>query len=298
MPDFKGRPTARSKTLREAYAYLRLQGFPDRDLFIYPQGEFCNFKGEILDQQPHPGDTVSPGERILLIAAVPGICESLPDLFIDHREGFHEEFGPRGGAKRLFAVFDSAFIKMSCRLDWARDIFSGASASKIIVDYMSALWDFPERGYAWASQDLLGFILPGLTGFLGTESALRVYIDSVLGIKGEAKPGGMQTFPIPDEARCSLGRRGRLGADLFIGEEFQGAEMRFDVALKLPDLGAVRKILPGGEGRAALEDILALAMPRHEEIFEVRPEPHAETLGFTLSETYLGYSTVAGGAEK
>ena len=134
MPDFKTRPDGVSRELKDAYAYLRQQGFPDKDLFIFPQGEFYSFKGDILNQKPESGDIISPGTRITLIAAVPGICELMPDLFTDHREDFFdEEFNHRGGTKRLFSIFDSAMIKMLCRIEWIRDIYSGANFSDVIV---------------------------------------------------------------------------------------------------------------------------------------------------------------------
>jgi hypothetical protein len=296
IPDFKVRPDGASKTLKEAYSFLRTQGFPEKDLFIFPQGEFESFKGEILNQQPTPGEIVSPGERVILIAAMPGICELMPDLFTDHREDFLDDsFTPLGGAKRLFSVIDSAFIKMLCRLEWIRDVYSGISSSAAMVDYIGSLLEFPERKLGWASQDFLGYILPGLYGYLGTESALGAYINAVTGLPGSTRYGGMQTFPLPESEQNRVGQKGRLGADLYLGAEFKGAEPAFDFSIALDDSRAVESIIPGQPGHSMLRDILSLALPRHEESCSVIVDPRAGDIRFELAASFLGYSTVAGG---
>ncbi len=299
MPDFRARPDGASKTLKEAYSFLRTQGFSDKDLFIFPQGEFESFKGEILNQHPSSGEVVSPGERVVLIAAVPGICELMPDLFTDHREDFFDDsFTPLGGAKRLFSVIDSAFIKMLCRLEWIRDVYSGISSSGAMVDYIGSLLDFPERRLGWASQDLLGYILPGLYGYLGTESALEVYIDAVMGLTGTTRHGGIQLFPLPENEQNCLGQKGRLGDNLYLGAEFKGAEPAFDLSLALGESRTVENIIPGGPGHSVLRDILSLALPRHEESCSVIVDPQPGDIRFELAGSYLGYSTIAGGMEQ
>ena len=100
MPDFTGRPDGSSKSLRDSYISLRRFGCPDKNIFIYPQGEFARYRGDILDQRPNPGEIVNAGDTVTLIAAVPGICELMPDLFTDHSEAFFEE-----DFKQLYLIY-------------------------------------------------------------------------------------------------------------------------------------------------------------------------------------------------
>ncbi len=293
MPDFRSRPDGRSKSLKDCYVNLRTLGFPDRNLFIFPEGEFTNFKGEIIDQRPEPGELVIPGNRIVIVAAVKGICELLPDLFTDHHESFFdEEISPRGATERLFAVFDSAFIKMICRLEWARDIYAGISSSDRITEYWGTLLDLPERKMKQIAPQIVGFVLPALYGYLGTESALGAYISAVTGIESRAIRSGIQRFPIPEELKNRLGLKAILGNELFLGEEFKGVTPETDLELDLTDLATVENIIPKGRQHSLLKEMLALAMPSAAEIAKIKSRPDSEEICFEGGKSYLGYSTV------
>jgi hypothetical protein len=293
MPDFKSRPDGSSKSLKDAYISLRRCGFPDRDLFIYPQGEFGNFKGEIIDQRPDPDEIISSGHRITIVAAVPGICELMPDLFTDHREDiFQEEFNPRGGAKRLFSIFDSAFLKMLCRLEWIRDIYAGIYSSDDMVEYFSALLSLPERGQAGIPREVLGFVLPRLYRYLGTEEALSLYIDIVMGIRNHAFAHGWQVFPLPEQERNALGEKGKLGASLFLGNNFKAAKPMIDIRLLLEDLAEVGEIIPGSDGFKLLRRIIEFAIPCEIEQYKLSICPGPDSIGFQNGASYLGYSTL------
>ncbi|HBC46670.1 MAG TPA: hypothetical protein DEO84_08370 [candidate division Zixibacteria bacterium] len=293
MPDFRDRPDGLSKSLKDSYIFLRSMGFPDRSLFIYPEGEFNNFKGEIIDQKPDPGEMVVSGDRIVLIAAVPGLCELLPDLFTDHHESyFDEDISPRGATERLFAIFDSAFLKMHCRLEWVRDIYAGIHPSDQIINYIGSLLDLPERKLDQIPSEITGFMLPALYGYLGTDSALAAYISAVTGIKAEAIRGDIQKFPIPDKLKNSLGQKAILGADLFLGDEFKGAVPEMDLELDIDDLDTVERVIPKGRQHSLLMEILGLAMPSCSEIVGLQSRPDSTQINFESGKSYLGYSSV------
>ncbi len=295
MPDFKSRPDGVSKSLKDAYVNLRQRGFPDKDIFIFPQGEFSSFKGEILGHRPEPGDVVSPGERITIIAAVPGICELMPDLFTDHRGDFHdEEFNARGGAKRLFAIFDSAIIKLLCRLEWIRDIYAGVEDSKVLTDYFSTLLDLPERKVPQISPEVLGYVLPSLYGYLGTEEAMRVYLSAVMGLESRIGTGEAQEFDLPPEYLNSIGLHGRLGSDFFLGARFKGAQPRLEINLMVESLEQIAQIIPRSDGDRLLRKILEFCVPQSEELFEINVNPDRQKIEFESGKSHLGFGTVLG----
>jgi hypothetical protein len=295
MPDFKDRPDGISKSLKDAYVYLRQQGFPDKDLFIYPQGEFSSFKGDILSQRPEPGETVSSGTRVILIAAVPGICELMPDLFTDHRgDFFDEEFNTRGGARRLFAIFDSAMLKMYCRLEWIRDIYGGIDYSEIIINYLGRILNLPERELKQITPEILGYVLPSLYGYLGTEEAMRVYLATVMEIDSRAHIGGIEEFKLAENAQNRLGEKWRLGSDLFLGQNFKGAQPKVKIDLLIESTEMLRKIIPQSEGEFLLEKILSFCVPQTAEAFELNVIPDRRNIRFKTGGTYLGYGTVLG----
>lgn len=293
MPDFSSRPDGSSKSLRDSYITLRRFGLPDKNIFIYPEGEFARYRGDILDQRPNPGEIVNAGDTVTLIAAVPGFCELMPDLFTDHSEDFFEEdFNARTGARRLFAVFDSAFLKMLCRLEWIRDIYAGVYRSNDFIDYLGSLLTIPAPAGGLLDRRRLGFILPRLCRYLGTEGALKVFIEAAIGIKADVRMGTPQQFPLPDISLCPLGSGSRLGDDWHLGAGFKAAKPRLSISLKLDDPNAVTDLIPQSEGRRKLEEILQLALPFYIEQCDLTIEPDIETIMFKTAESHLGLSTV------
>ena len=154
--------------MKEAYIYLRQQELPDKNIFIYPQGEFSRFKGEILDQRPQAGEMVYPESRIVIIASVSGISHILPDLFTDQKSDFlSEDKNPRHGARDLFAILDSMLLKMSCRLEWIRDIYSGVYRSSKFIDYLNSIFFVAEGEADKSDLNSMGYILSRLSRFQG-----------------------------------------------------------------------------------------------------------------------------------
>jgi hypothetical protein len=293
MPDLADRPEGQSNTLKDSYLCLRMMGFPDRDIFIYPEGEFENFKGEILRQKPEAGEIVYPGDKILIVAAVAGISELMPDLFTDHNDNILEdEFNARQGTRRLFAIFDSIFIKMLCRLEWIRDIYAGIYPSELLIDHLSALFVMPERSMEKIPKEVLGFVLPRLYGYLATEGALRIYLQTIMGLSCGCTPADLQWFPIPEQARCILGRNGQLGEDYYLGDKFKGASPSLNINLAVENLADIKKIIPGGRDNELLAKILQLNLPDQTESYCIEIKPRGEKLKFENGKAYLGYNTV------
>lgn len=293
MPNLADRPDGQSNTLKESYICLRRLGFPDRDIFIYPEGEFENFKGEILRQKPDVDELVYPGDKIFIVAAVAGISELMPDLFTDHNDNiFEDEFNTRQATRRLFAIFDSIFIKMLCRLEWIRDIYAGIYPSELLIGHLSELLVMPEQGMQKIPTEVLGYVMPRLYGYLATEGALRIYLQTVMGLSCGCSTADSQWFPIPEQARCCLGKSGHLGEGFYLGDEFKGTSPILNIHLKVEDLADIRKIIPGGEDNEVLNKILRLNLPGQTEGYTINIEPQGENLKFENGQAYLGYSTV------
>lgn len=292
MPDLCSRPEGRSKSLKEAYIYLRRRGFPDRDIFIYAQGEFSRFKGDMLEQQPQAGDMIFPGNKITLVAAVTGICQMMPDLFTDHIGGFlNEDRDPRQGAANLYAIFDSMFLKILCRLEWIRDIYAGVYRSFQFIDYLNSIFFISEDKARKLNVESLGFLLSRLSRFGGTESALRVFFESATGLRIDTEILGNQREPVPADSVTSLGGNRRLGEDVFLGDEFEAerSELRINFNLDKPE--DVLKAVRITEDRKTLEDMFRLVLPYYVKQCRISIEPDSEKIGFVSGDSYLGFST-------
>jgi hypothetical protein len=293
MPDFKSRPEGESKSLKEAYINLRRQGFPDRDIFVYPIGETNRFKGEIQAQYPYPDDMVTQGDRIILVVNFPAICNLMPDLFTDQKDDFFtEEFNDRIGARRLFGVFDSAFLKMLCRLEWIRDIYAGLYYSEDFVEYISSLLAYPDNVKKEFGFDIIGFVLPKLYRYLGTEAAIKVYLKSVLGLECEVTFTDYQKSDIPENYYSRIAGKSRLGENLYLGREFKVASPVLNITLKISDADSLEHIVPGGKHYKLLKGIIEFCLPHNTEKYSVTIDPVSDNILFVNGDSYLGYGTV------
>ena len=293
MPDFKSRPDGESKPLKDAYIFLRRQNFPDKDIFIYPLGEYNKFQGEIMGQSPDPGDIVSPDDRVILLVNMPGICDLMPDLYTDHSEDFFaEDFDERTGARRLFSIFDSFFLKMQCRLDWIRDIYAGLYLSENFVDYLSSLFSFPEHEMNILSPEILGYVLPKLYKFLGTEGAMKVYIKAVLGFESEVSFSSLQSIDMPENTFSKLAGRSRLGESMHLGKSGKIPNPELNITIYINDYQSLKEIVPGGNKHQLLKNIIRLCLPYYSEEYNINIKPGSEEISFISGDTYLGYSTI------
>jgi len=293
MPDFCFRQDGQSKSLKAAYVYLRRVGIPDKDIFIYTQGEFNQYKGQILSQQPQAGDMVFPGNKITLTAAVPGISQIMPDLFTDHLSDYLiEDNNPRQGVKKLFAIFDSMFLKMSCRLEWTRDIYAGVHHSSRFIDYLNSICFIPETGIDEFNINSMGYIPSRLSRFLGTESGLRVFLEAATGLKANTRILDNQEIAVPAASLAGLGKKSRLGENTFIGDKFAGEKPSLKVCFQLDKPEDVLKAIKIIENKKLLGDMLRLVLPYYVESCEIAVEPTGEDISFENGASYLGFGTV------
>ena len=278
--------------MKEAYVFLRVRGFADKDIFIFPQGEFSSFKGEILEQQPHAGEMVYPGTAVTLIAAVRGISHILPDLFTDQMTDFlSDDRSPRHGAKNLFAIFDSMFLKMRCRLEWIRDVYAGVYQSPRFLDYLNSIFFVSRNGTSGSDLFGLGFMLSRLSRFKGTEGAVQVLLESLTGLEVDAELLGNRKMAIPPGSSRGLGENGRLGENMFLGEIFESERPELNFKFRL---GGEEDVLPVMEfcgNNEILEDVRAKALPFYLSRFETSVDPDSAGTDFTCGNSYLGFSS-------
>jgi len=296
MPDFKSRPEAKSKSLKDAYIYLRKNGVPDKDIFVYPLGEFSRFKGDIMNQYPDPGEIVSSESNIILAVNRMSICDLMPDLFTDNRQRssiddfFAENFSSQTGARMLFSIFDSACLKMLCRLEWIRDIYAGLYLSENFINYFSSFLSLPEKENDHINPEIIGFVLPKLYQFMGTESALKVYIESVLGLKCSVSFNNLQTKDLPENLPSRLMSNCILGKKMYLGKQYKNPNPILSITLKVKDMKQIKEIIPGGKKHQLLITIIKLCLPGYAEEYKVHIQPDSDEILFIPGEAYLGYS--------
>lgn len=278
--------------MKEAYVSLRRREFPDRDIFIFPQGEFSSFKGEILEQEPLAGEMVYPDTKIMIVAAVPGISHVLPDLFTDQKSDFlSDDRSPRHGAKDLFAIFDSMFLKMRCRLDWIRDVYAGVFQSPRFIDYLNSIFFVSGNETDRSGLSALGFILSRLSRFKGTEGSIRVLLESMTGLKVNADVLGNRKIEIPVGLSWGLVENNSLGEDTFLGERFESERSEVNFTFRLDDAEDVPRVIEFCESHEILEDVRRKALPFYLGRFGATVDPDSAGIEFICGNSHLGFST-------
>jgi len=121
---------------------------------------------------------------------------------------------------------------------------------------------------------------------------MRVYLETAIGLSCECTPAKLQSFALPGQSRCSLGKDSRLGNDYFLGAEFKGTNPYLNIHLTVENLADIERIIPGGEDNELLNKILRLNLPCQAEGFTIEVRPCGEQLIFKNGQAYLGYSTV------
>jgi len=281
-----------SNSLKEAYIKLRRLDYPDKDILIYADGEFNSFKGEILDQQPSAGEMVYQGDRITIVAAVSGICQMIPDLFTDYiGSSLSDVSNPRHNVKNLFAIFDSTFLKMLCRLEWIRDIYAGIYQSRHFVDYLNSVFFAPDSTTDKLDSELTGFILSKLSRFQGTESALQVFLESMTGLKVEIKKANNQRTPVPDSSVVNIGDNCKLGENIFLGEVFEDEKPELNIKFQLNNLEDVQGVIVITRDDQTIKSLLDYILPHYLKKWKITIVPNNEEIGFLSGNSFLGVST-------
>jgi hypothetical protein len=292
IPDFSSRPDGLSMSLKQAYIYLRKQDFPDKDIFIYAQGEFDKFKGEIIEQQPQGGDIVYPGNRVTLTAAVAGICEMMPDLFTDHAgRSFADDKNPRLGAKKLFAVFDSAILKMLCRLEWVRDIYAGIDHSSRFIEYINSIFADERLEIDNDSFKSLGFISSRLSQYLGTEGALKAYFDTVIDLKISMEPAANHKVPLPEQHAGSPGAESKLSENIFLGDSFESEKSDVNLGIRFDKQEDIQKTIDLLGDRETLGKLFQAILPFYLEKCDFSIEDDGESAELINGNSNLGFNS-------
>jgi hypothetical protein len=292
IPDFVNRPDGRSMSLKDAYVGLRRLGFPDKDIFIFAQGEFNSFKGEIIRQEPQAGDMVYPGNRVILTAAVAGICQMMPDLFTYHIEGeLSSDKDPRQGTKKLFAVFDSAILKMLCRLEWVRDIYAGIHRSPKYLEYLNKLFSDPKIEINDPDFRPLGFISSRLSQYAGTEAAVLNYFEQAADLQVSAEFAGNHKVPLPKNATDKLGKESKIGENVYLGDNFQSEKSEIKLGVhfdKAEDIDKTMKLL---KNEKTLTQVFRAILPYYLEKCDLFVAEDSENVEFACGKSNLGFNS-------
>jgi hypothetical protein len=260
-------------------------------------GEYQNYKGEIHNQSPAPGQPLDRKTRITLHVGFTSAVDFMPYQFF---YGLGEKRPSSGdweyNARTLMAPFDASMIRYYAR---ARHLDLKYNFGIIDRDYLQKyidLFEFSlsdnnpdfEEIIAWAN------ILPDFnlwSGNPGKVTGILAYLFKhpfkiVENVKAE--------YDIPDRLRYRLGTKaGRLGRETVLGGSFSECDSSYRVIMCDMEPEEITEYLLGKPKRKKLEWFLDTCMPSHLEYkLSFRVKDGAVCLGADQSRSRLGYTTV------
>ena len=266
---------------------------------VLAEGESENYKGEIREQQPKPGEPLGPNDRVVLRVGRYGAFDQLPYQFfygLDTSPGARP-VGWEERARRLMATFDSGVIRRLARADFEQLRFQFGFAEREHLSRFLDLFGFSDRAVSESVDETLLWVtlMPYFNEWAGNPERVAQALALVFGYPFEINESIPRTHAIPPSLQCQLGSPdSRLGQDTVCGESFTDRDSAYRVTIKRVRAVDVRQFLPGQPKRVKLEKILGICMPSHLEYeIEVQPLHRVGQLGEENAGAYLGYSAFA-----
>ncbi len=293
MPDFCNRRFPFHYTT--ALCFLMKLGVDISQVDILAFGEFENYKGEILGQEPEPGQVLTGDTRIRLKVGFQSAVDFMPYQFFYGLAGSERRSSAwEDQAREIMAPFDSAVIRHNAAAEYQTLKYNlGVIDKKQVADFLQ-LFNFElagegsgdEKSLIWAS------LMPFFHYWAGSAALTETALELIFGFKFQIVENVGGEFEIPQEVHYHLGApSGRLGRETILGKKFLEYDSTYEIFIKGITPEEISDFLPGGTGRKRINEILKLCMPNHLDYrlrFDVRNRK--TIIGKEKRAAYLGYA--------
>ncbi len=258
--------------------------------------EFENYKGEIHQQSPEPGEPVTTDTQISLHVGCLSAADHVPYQFFYGVQGGRDRSSEwEDRARETMAPFDSAVIRYRALAGYEAHKFNfGVLDRDYLLSYLE-LFDFAPNEDLPDISELLFWVaaLPAFHNWAGNAEALTAVLESLIGYPVEIMESVSTRFDIPEAMQSHLGTEsGRLGQELLLGSSFAECDSGCRVVIREVAPDDVVNLVPGGAKRRKLEWLLDICMPGNlEAVISVEAVSARAMLGKEAEKGYLGYST-------
>jgi type VI secretion system (T6SS) VasB/ImpH family protein len=258
--------------------------------------EFENYKGEIHQQSPKPGEQITADTQISLHVGCLSAADHVPYQFFYGVEGGRDRSSEwEDRARETMAPFDSAVIRYRALAGYEMHKFNlGVLDRDYLISYLD-LFDFAPGEDAPDISDLLFWVaaLPAFHRWAGNAEAVAAVLHSLIGYPVEIVESVSCRFDIPEAMQSHLGTEsGRLGQALLLGNSFTECDSGYRVNIREVAPDDIANFLPHGAKRRKLDWLLNICMPGNlEAVISIEAAAAPTVLGSEAQKGYLGYST-------
>ncbi len=297
MPDFTNRRTPFHFTT--ALNTLSKMGIDLRRVDMLAVGEFENYKGEILSQEPAGGETLGPTTRITLHVGFPSAIDNMPYQFFYGLRGVTSSTGTwEDAARHLMAPFDATVIR-HYSMAKLRDLESNLGLAEFAhLRRFLELFDFSledqtsdvREAVIWAS------VFPAFSDWSGNPRLVCQVLRALFGYDFRIRENTAAGHEIPENCRAKLaGGDDRLGRGFVLGKSFTDYDSGYEVIIGGVPVGDVTDFLPGGRKRIKVEKALSIFMPNDLGYrIRVKTLKAKVAIGTQEHRNYLGYTSYIG----
>ena len=294
MPDLCNRNQPVSITT--ALMLLLKMGIDLQQVDILAEGEHENYRGEIREQQPAPGEEIGRRDRIVLKIGYAGAVGQLPYQFF---YGLDSGSATRTAdwedrAYRLMAPFDAAVVRRMAEAEFEElkhqhsfGDFEHITRFLSLFGFDASLIDDLHEGLLWTAM------MPSFNEWAGNARKVERALKCLFGYDFEIYENVPSRHEIPPELQYRLGSRTRqLGKETVVGDSFSERDTAIRVVMRGVPASDLKRFLTGQPGHHKLRRVLEICLPGHFICkIEIEPEVKQAALGDEAQAAYLGYSS-------
>lgn len=294
MPDFTSRKSPFHFTTA-LNTLIRIGVDLDR-VKILAVGEYENYKGEIIYQEPAPGRVITNESRIVLHVGYPSAVDQMPYQFF---YGLHTNVARSREwemqSRELMAPFDAAVIRYT---SIARNLILkfnlGVVEYEHLVRFLKLFdYDVFQSGDEMREALLWAALFPSFHYWSANPELMSQFLGLLFEKEFRIIENQRAEFAIPASIRYKLGTvSGRLGRETILGKSFCESDSTYLVEVRGISTSEMRDWMPKGRKRKRLESVLDISMPGYlNRIIRLVSSDKTVHIGKKQRQAFLGYSS-------
>lgn len=267
---------------------------------LLAEGEYQNYRGEVLSQEPAPGAPLKKEARVSLRIGMSSAVDYMPFQFFYGLEGLRNaDQSWDNDARRFMAPFESAYVKSKANAVMHQLKYDFGIVDPEYIKELLSLFDFEPGEFVADINEMLFWItaFPSFHFWAGNPYFVEKILTYLFGYKFRIIENVTSEFDIPGTIQYRLGTKaGRLAHETILGRRFSEQDSGYRLEISgVPSEKAV-DLLPGKPLRKKIEWILGFCMPGNLEChMKIEINRSRANIGRDRKNCYLGYSSFVTG---